>query len=136
VSLLAAPPAAPNCGYDVNFDNLGQGLFGAHPIYQLYSVFSGVQLPPVTRTYGEGATGHIYYQMCSAGTAASVSAFMFNQLTANGWTGCSGQPAPTAAGGCFALKITAPCGPATISFTIAVTNPAQWDIGYGKPCFG
>ncbi len=142
---LAAPPAAPNCGYDANFDNLDQGLFGAHPIYQLYlgapphtanASFSGVQLPPVTRMYGEGATGHIYTHLCSAGTGASVNAFMFNQLTANGWTGCSGQPAPTAAGGCFAYSFTAPCGPATTQITIAVTNAAEWVIGYTKPCFG
>jgi hypothetical protein len=142
---LAAPPAAPNCSYDPSFDSIDQALYGAHPVYELYlgapphtanSSFSGVQLPPVTRMYPEGATGHAIYHMCSAGTAVSVNAFMFNQLTTNGWTGCSGQPAPTAAGGCFAYSFTATCGPATISITIAVTNAAEWGFSYGKPCFG
>lgn len=142
---LAAPPAAPNCAYDANFDSLDQALFGAHPVYQLYlgtpphtanDAFSGAQIPPVTRVYSEGATGHIFYHLCSAGNPASVNAFMFSQLTANGWTGCSGQPAPTAAGGCFSYSLTASCGAAKIEITIGVTDAAQWGFGYGKPCFG
>jgi hypothetical protein len=142
---LAGPPAAPNCGYDANFDSLDQTVFGSHPVYQLYlgapphtanNPFSAVQLPPVTRMYSEGATGHIFYHLCSAGTAASVESFMFTQLTSNGWVGCMGQPAPTAAGGCFAYTFTATCGSQTVQITIGLTDAKQWGFGYGKPCFG
>lgn len=142
---LAAPPTAPNCAYDSNYDSVDQTAFGAHPIFQLYlgapthtanDMFSGVQLPPVTRIYGQGAAGHTYYQACSAGSAASVNAFMFGQLTTNGWTGCSGQPAPTAAGGCFAYSYTAACGTTVTQITIAATDAAKWTFGYGRPCLG
>lgn len=142
---LAAPPATPNCGSDPNYDSLDQAIFGVHPVYQLYlgapphsanDGFSGVQVPPVTRFYSDSATGHTEYQLCSAGSAASVNAFMYHQLTTNGWTGCSGQPAPAASGGCFAFTFTAPCGTQTTQITIGATNAANWSFIYGKPCFG
>jgi hypothetical protein len=120
-------------------------IFGAHPVYQLYlgapphtanDFFSGVQVPPVTRFYSDAATGHLNYTLCSAGTAASVNAFMFNQLTTNGWTKCNGQPAPTAAGGCFAYTYTANCGAQTAQIAIGATDAKSWGFTYGKPCFG
>lgn len=142
---LAAPPATPSCGSDPNYDSLDQAIFGAHPIYQLYlgapphsatDGFSGVQVPPMTRFYSDSATGHTGYQLCSAGNATSVNAFMYHQLTTNGWTGCSGQPTPTATGGCFAYTFTAACGTQTTQITIGATNAANWSFVYGKPCFG
>jgi hypothetical protein len=143
----AAPPAEPNCGSDPNFDSLDQTIFGVHPVYQL-SVglpvgpgaanpgVSGIQVPPVTRVYSDSATGHIYYHLCGAGTAATVNAVMYEQFTINGWTGCNGQPTPTVAGGCFALTFTAQCGAQTMQISVGATNASAWGFGYGKPCFG
>jgi hypothetical protein len=145
---LAGPPAAAACT-DPNLPNLEHTIYGASPVYLPYfgapahtssDPYSGLQLPPVTRLYSESATGHTFYHICSAGTAASVSAFMYTQLTAEGWSGCSGQPAPTSSGGCFSFTYNQVCGANTVSttqtLTLTVTDPATWGFSSVHPCFG
>jgi hypothetical protein len=78
---VAAP--APACGSNFN----GSGVPAASPSYQsiLTTTFGAVPLPPESRTVPDDATGATGYAICSAGTAASVTAFMEQNLPAYGW---------------------------------------------------
>lgn len=145
---LAGPPAAPTCS-DANYASMEHMIYGASPVFLPYfgavthtagDPYSGIQLPPVTRMYGESAAGRTYYHLCSGGTAASVSAFMYTQLTSNGWGACSGKPAPTASGGCFSFTYNQICGsdtvPTTQTLDLAVSDPATWGFSSVHACFG
>lgn len=145
---LAGPPPTPSCT-DPNLPGLEHASYGASPVYLPYfdavthttgDPYSGLQLPPVTRMYGESGAGRTNYHICSGGTASSVSAFMYTQLTANGWTGCSGQPAPSAAGGCFSYTYNQVCSSSTVSttqmLTVAVSDPTSWGFSSVHACFG
>jgi hypothetical protein len=81
-TLVAA--AAPACGPNFN----GSGIPAASQSYQsvLTTTFGTVPLPPESRTVPNDATGATGYDICSAGTAASVTAFMEQNLPAYGWT--------------------------------------------------
>lgn len=48
-------------------------------------VYARVPLPPQTRSYDDDATGLLGRRMCSAGTTASVAAFMTAHLSNLGW---------------------------------------------------
>jgi hypothetical protein len=76
--------AAPVCGTNFN----GSGLPAASPSYQsiLPTTFGTVPLPPLSRIVPDDGMGARGYDICSAGTAASVTAFMQQNLPAYGWT--------------------------------------------------
>jgi hypothetical protein len=76
------PVAAPACG-----PNFTGSM--ASPSYQsiLPTTFGAVPLPPLSRTVPDDASGgQRGYDICSAGTAASVTAFMQQNLPTYGWT--------------------------------------------------
>jgi hypothetical protein len=76
--------AAPACGSNFN----GSGIPAASQSYQsiLTTTFGTVPLPPESRTVPDDATGATGYAICSAGTAASITAFMEQNLPVYGWT--------------------------------------------------
>lgn len=106
------PPAAPSCSsttfadasYHVTIDDGG-----------------GVQipLPPLTRLgRGDGTAGSVYVPACSAGTAASVTAFLRAALPAYGW-----QPDPASSPTSWKLLY----GGLTHRLDIAaITDAANW----------
>jgi hypothetical protein len=49
------------------------------------NVYAQIELPPQTRYYRDDASGHRFKFMCSAGTADSVTTFMTQHLTQEGW---------------------------------------------------
>lgn len=54
--------------------------------FKATSIYAQVPLPPLTRSYDNDAAGGVRgRQMCSAGTTASVLAFMTQHLTQLGW---------------------------------------------------
>jgi hypothetical protein len=80
---VAAP--APACGSNFN----GSGIPAASPSYQsiLTTAFGTVPLPPLSRTVEDDASGGVKgYAICSTGTAATITAFMEQNLPAYGWT--------------------------------------------------
>lgn len=79
---LGTPPPAPACG--ANFtDPMYHTQLGA--AFQSTYVYATIPLPPLTRTFGNNAAGFLGTGLCSAGTTASITAFMTKQLTAQGW---------------------------------------------------
>ena len=80
----SAAAAVPACGPNFN----GSGYPAASQSYQsiLTTTFGTVPLPPESRTVPNDATGAMGYAICSAGTAASVTAFMEQNLPVYGWT--------------------------------------------------
>jgi hypothetical protein len=80
----AAAPA-PACGSNFN----GSGVPAASSSYQsiLTTAFGTVPLPPLSLTVQNDASGGLQgYAVCSAGTAATITAFMEQNLPAYGWT--------------------------------------------------
>jgi hypothetical protein len=79
-----AAAAAPACGPNFN----GSGIPAASPSYQsiLTTTFGTVPLPPESHTVPDDATGATGYAICSAGTAATITAFLEQNLPAYGWT--------------------------------------------------
>jgi hypothetical protein len=72
--------ASPVCGSNFNGS--------ASQSYQsiLTTTFGTVPLPPLSRIVPDDAAGSMGYDICSAGTAASVIAFMEQNLPTSGWT--------------------------------------------------
>lgn len=106
-----------------------------HATYSQTTVFSALQLPPQTRSYDNDAAGGLRGRFfCSAGTAASVRAFMTQQLSQLGW-----QPVATATD----------CGQADIStygspqcwqngkyhLFLGVNTNADWVVAFIDPAF-
>jgi len=80
--------------------------------YAQTTVFSAIQLPPQTRSYDNDAAGGLRGRFfCSAGTSASVLAFMTQQLAQHSW-----QPVTPAS----------QCGQADIS---TYGSPQCWQNG-------
>jgi hypothetical protein len=52
----------------------------------LPTTFGALPLPPLSRTVPDDGTGATGYDICSAGTAASITAFMEQNLPTSGWT--------------------------------------------------
>lgn len=114
---LALPPAAPTC--NTNFD-------GTDYVASLDGFTPGVPLPPLSRTVGNNASGGIRgTDVCSAGTVASISAFMTASLTAVGYTLVASDSR------CF---YQAQCWASTTSaVSWDVTDPTDWHIVYRAP---
>lgn len=107
------PLAAPDCGPN----------FSGHP-YQstLTTDFGTVPLPPLSRTVHDDASGgQRGFDICSAGTASSVSAYMEQNLPSYGWTLVSDS------GGIESWKN----GNGTITWS--VSNPLEWIVYWRVP---
>jgi hypothetical protein len=111
-----APAAAPACGS--NFSG------SQSQSYQdtLTTDFGTVPLPPLSRTVPNNASGgQRGYDICSAGTASSITAFMEQNLPAYGWTFVSSS------GGVESWKN----GNGTINWS--VPDPLEWNINWRVP---
>jgi hypothetical protein len=74
---LFTPPPAPNCPADLPFDTVYSLFIKDHP---------DVPLPPLTvYGVGDGSTGLIFNNMCSAGDANAITTFFQTELTKLGW---------------------------------------------------
>ena len=117
---LATAPLAPDC-------NGGGSIFPAGYYYQLpdphyvtTNVFANIPLPPLSRIVPDDASGgQRGYEICSAGTVTSISAFMTTQLTALGWTSV-GSGAWSKNG---------------FNLTVLLNAPTGWLIGWHDPDF-
>jgi hypothetical protein len=109
---LAAPPAAPTC--NANFAN--------SPIHGVQTVVEGVPLPPTTFVVPDNAAGLHGYDLCSSGTAASVSAFLTGALPTSNWTKVASDPR------CFYQDQCWTKGSNAISWQVA--DPTDWHVAY------
>ncbi len=85
---LAEPPGSPGCSSSYNNPYLdptgGPAQAGQLP---------PIPLPPLTRAgQGQGAAGNHYLPLCSAGSAASIEAFIAEAMPAYGWQENNGNP--------------------------------------------
>jgi hypothetical protein len=132
---FASPPAAPSCSGD--YAIFEQEEYHETPIYRPYydgdppdasDPYAGIQLPPVTRSYRDNAAGLVGTQLCSAGTAASVSALLIQQMVTLGWhtttsISCAGDT-------CFQSPDRAL---ANNVFSWSITSATDWAILYHNP---
>jgi hypothetical protein len=105
---------APACGTNFNGDQSYQNT--------LTTAYGTVPLPPLSRTVPNDAAGGVRgYDICSAGTAATITAFLQQNLPAYGWTlvGTSG--------GIETWKSSS----GTINWNVA--NPLEWNINWRVP---
>lgn len=84
-TLKLAQAADPTC--DSSFNTSDTAIYGHAPEYTLfYDSSAGIQWPPMTRLVGDSAPDTVGQDLCSAGTAASVKAFMDSQFSSHGYT--------------------------------------------------
>jgi hypothetical protein len=89
-TLKLAQAADPACSSMFNTSDMA--MYGHAPEYTLYYDFGGpgasiqMEWPPMTRLVGDSAPDVVGQDLCSAGTAASVKAFMDSQFAAHGFT--------------------------------------------------
>ncbi len=84
-TLKLAQAADPTC--DGVFATSDTALYGHQPEYTLYyDAGAGIQWPPMTRLVGDSAPDVIGQDLCSAGTTASIKAFMDQQFSSHGYT--------------------------------------------------
>jgi hypothetical protein len=106
------PATPPACGS--NFTGPYQGT--------LTTAFGTVPLPPLSRTVPNDASGGVRgYDICSAGTASTVAAYMQQNLPAYGWTLVSGS------GSMESWKNSR----GTINWSVA--DPLDWNINWRVP---
>jgi hypothetical protein len=109
---LAAPPPSPSC--NANFSN--------SPLKGVQTSVDGVSLPPVTYVVPDNAPNLRGYDLCSSGSAASITAFLTSALPATGWTKVASDARCFYAGQCWTR------GTAAISWR--VDDPTNWNIAY------
>lgn len=115
---LATAPPAPNCSIPSNIFLPGYYYKLPDPGYAATNLYADIPLPPLSRIVPDDALGgQRGYEMCSAGTAASITAFMNTQLTSLGWT--------TAGNGMWTQR--------GFSLTILLTAPTGWVIWWHDP---
>jgi hypothetical protein len=121
-SALIAPtgqctvPVAPNCG-----TNFSSSISQSY-VSTLTTDYGTVPLPPLSRTVPNDAAGGVKgYNICSAGTVSTITAFMEQNLLADGWTLVSSS------GGIQSWKTSA----GTINWS--VVDPLQWNINWRVP---
>jgi hypothetical protein len=85
---LATPPPAPQCGSSSGYDSF---LFSKPAYPGITDGYDHLALPPLTTQERYAAAGSVYVELCSAGSAAMVKAFMAKQLLAAGWVPQPGQ---------------------------------------------
>jgi len=111
----ATPPATPACHVPI-FDS------NPHPYIANWGGTPPIALPPLTKEgTSDGHAGSVTHYFCSAGTPATITAFMNQAFPAAGWAAGSGSyPANictwSKAGGGVTSCVTA--GP--------ITDPANW----------
>lgn len=133
-----APPTAtatltpPTCGS--NFTSTTYYTTLPDSTYQKTNVYAQVQLPPLTRSFDNDAAGGVRGRnMCSAGSTASVLAFMQTHLTSLGW-----QQVNTGAGSCISVDTFGQqqCWKnGSYALTLAINTNADWIIVYRDPDF-
>jgi hypothetical protein len=109
---LAAPPPAPTCNAD----------FANSPTKGVQTSVEGVPLPPLTRVAPDNAANLHGYDLCSAGTATSVAAFLTSAMPASGWTQVASDPR------CFFADECWTKGGAAVSWQVG--DPTDWHIAY------
>jgi hypothetical protein len=109
---LAAPPPSPSC--NANFSN--------SPLKGVKTSVDGVSLPPVTYVVPDNAPNLRGYDLCSSGTAGSITAFLNSALPATGWTRIASDARCFYSGQCWTK------GAAAISWH--VDDPTNWNIAY------
>lgn len=88
----------------------------------LTTAYGTVPLPPISRTVPNDASGGVRgYDICSFGTAATITAFLQQNLPAYGWTLVS------TSGGIQSWKSSS----GTINWS--VTDPLDWNINWRVP---
>ena len=133
-----APPTAtatltpPTCG--PNFKSTTYYTTLPDSTYQKTNVYAQVQLPPLTRSFDNDAAGGVRGRnMCSAGSTASVLAFMQTHLTSLGW-----QQVNTGAGSCISVDTFGQqqCWKnGSYTLTLAINTNTDWIIVYRDPDF-
>lgn len=114
----AVSPEFPTCGPNYN------GSMAVRDVYFLPGYTPPLPLPPLSSTVPDDASGGLRgYDICSPGTAQSVSAFMAKELPATGWTKIAAVPA------CFYGAECWQNGSAVISWN-AGTDPLDWHIAW------
>lgn len=117
---LATAPPAPDCSGSGNTFPPGYDYKIPDPGYTSTNVFADIPLPPLSRLIHDDASGGARgYDICSAGTVASITSFMTEHLTDLGWT--------NAGGGTWTKS--------GYSLTVSVGSPTYWYIYWHDPDF-
>ena len=117
---IATAPPAPNCSGSGNTFSSGYYYTIPDPHYTATNVFANIPLPPLTRIVPDDASGgQRGYELCSAGTTASISSFMTKNLTNEGWT--------STGGGNWSKS--------GYSLTVILNSPTAWVITWRDPDF-
>lgn len=113
---LCAPVTPPACGS--NFSSPGSQSYQS----TLTTAYGTVPLPSLSRTVPNDAAGGVRgYDICSAGTTASITAFMQQNLPTYGWTLVSNS------GGIESWKSS------TGTINWSVSDPLEWNINWRVP---
>jgi hypothetical protein len=102
---LAFPPTAPAC--NANFT--GSPIHGIQTTAA--TAYGTVPLPPISLLAPDNSTGHGGLDICSTGTAATLSAFLMAYMPQNGWTlhaSSSSSQTWKSGSGCIDISIAAP----------------------------
>ena len=114
----AVSPDFPNCGSNFSISA------ATRDVYFLPGYTPQVPLPPLSSTVPDNAAGGLRgFDICSPGTAQSVSAFMTKELPATGWSQIASNPA------CFYSAECWQNGSAVISWN-AGSDPLIWMIAW------
>lgn len=114
----AVSPEFPTCGPNFSIPA------ATRDIYFLPGYTPPLPLPPLSSVVPDNAAGGLRgYDICSPGTAQSVSAFMTKELPATGWTKIAANPA------CFYAAQCWRNGSAVISWDTR-SDPLTWDIAW------
>jgi len=118
----AVSPDFPTC--NSNYNTIPPA---ARDVYFLPGYTPQLPLPPLSSTVPDNAMGGLRgYDICSPGTAQSVSAFMTKELPVTGWTKIAAVPA------CFYASECWQNGSAVISWN-AGSDPLNWNIAWRAP---
>lgn len=133
-----APPTAtatlapPTCGS--NFTSTTYVTTLPDSNYQKTNVYAQVQLPPLTRSFDNDASGGLRgREMCSAGTTASVLDFMQTHLTSLGWQQVSFNGSSCMSADTYKQEQCWQNGLYTL--TLAINTNTEWIILYRDPDF-
>ncbi len=116
--ILALPPVGPAC--NSNFTH------SPTPGIQtsISTAYGTVPLPPVSYIAPDDFTGHGGVDACSAGTAATLSAFLTTYMPQNGWT------LHASSGSQQTWKSNSGC------INISTSSSALWTTSWPEPGFG
>lgn len=118
--IIAKAPPAPDCSGSGNTYMQGYYYAIPDPHYMATNVFASIPLPPLSRIVPDDASGgQRGYEICSAGTVASITSYMTKQLTAQGWT--------SAGGGNWTKS--------GHSLTLILNSPTAWVVTWRDPDF-